>query len=237
MKWTLVTGGSKRLGAAICRSLAAEGYPILIHYCTSRQEAEEVAAECRNYGVESQTIQGDFSSLESTLKFVTTCQHHYPDIKFLINNVGNYLIKSASKTSPEEWNALFQVNVNAPFALCQAFISSLQSCQGSIVNIGVAGANQLHADIKRTAYLATKMSLLMLTKSLARELASTGVRVNMVSPGVLENAVDLSDVSLPLQRPASLEEVVRVVSFLLNDANRYITGQNIEVSGGIGLLN
>lgn len=236
MKWTLVTGGSKRLGAEICLSLATHGHSILIHYRNSRQEAEDVAAECRKKGVEAEVIQGDFSSLESTLQFIDDCKKNFTDIKNLVNNVGNYLVKSAETTTPEEWNALFQINVHAPFALCQAFLPSLKVAGGNIVNIGVTGINHIHADVKRTAYVATKMSLLMLTKSLARELASYHVRVNMVSPGYLENAIDLSEAKLPMQRPASLDEVTRVILFLLSDENSYITGQNIEVGGGIGLL-
>ena len=236
MKWTLVTGGSKRLGAEICKSLASQGYPILVHYRSSEKEAEEVAFSCRQHGVDAHIIQGDFSTPESTVLFIETCQRLFPDIKNLINNVGNYLVKPAEKTTSEEWNALFQTNLHAPFALCNAFIPTLRSCRGSILNIGVAGVNTIHADIKRTAYSATKMSLLMLTKSLARELASSHVRVNMVSPGYLENSVDLSEANLPMKKPATLEDVVRTVLFLLDGRNGHITGQNIEVGGAIGLL-
>lgn len=235
MKWTLVTGGSKRLGAELCLSLATQGYSILVHHRDSREDAEEIALRCRKKGVEAEVIQGDFSSMESTADFIESCLKSYPDIKNLINNVGNYLVKPASETTPEEWNSLFQTNLNVPFALCQAFLPSLQKNKGSIINIGVTGINNIHADVKRTVYSATKMSLLMLTKSLARELASSHVRVNMVSPGYLENAVDLAGAVLPMGRPASLEEVSRVVSFLLDERNGYITGQNIEVGGGIGL--
>lgn len=236
MKWTLVTGGSKRLGAAICLSLAKQGYPILVHYRNSQLEAMTIAAECRKLGVDAEAIQGDFSSLESTMDFIKICLKRYPKIKTLINNVGNYLVKSAESTTPEEWNALFQANVNAPFALCHSLLSSLKACGGNIINIGVVGINNIHADIKRTAYMSTKMSLLMLTKSLARELASSQVRVNMVSPGYLDNAVDLSEARMPMQRPASLEEVIKVISFLLDEKNSYITGQNIELGGGLGLI-
>lgn len=236
MKWTLVTGGCRGLGAAICRSLAAQGHSILVHYRNSQKEAQEVAADCRKHGVLAEIIQGDFSSGQSTAIFIKECLQRYPEIQNLINNVGHYLIKSAVETSPEEWDALFQINVNAPFALCHAFLLSLRACQGHIINIGVTGINNIHADVKRTAYKATKMSLLMLTKSLARELASDHVRVNMVSPGYLISSVDLHEAKLPMQRAADFEEVVNAISFLLDQQNGYITGQNIEVGGGIGLL-
>lgn len=238
MKWTLVTGGAKGLGAEICQALAAGGMPVLVHYHTSRQNAEEVVVGCRRSGVEAEVIQGDFSSPIATAQFIELCQKQFPDIKNVINNVGNYLTKSASETTPDEWNALFQTNLNAPFALCRAFISSLITCRGNIINIGVTGVNSIHADISRTAYMASKMGLWMLTKSLARELASAHVRVNMVSPGYLESAVDLPAqlTQLPMGRSASIAEVVRTIQFLLNEENYSITGQNIEVGGAIGLI-
>nr|QIQ10890.1 3-oxoacyl-[acyl-carrier-protein] reductase FabG [uncultured bacterium] len=235
MKWTLVTGGSKRLGAEICLALAAQGQSILVHYRNSKHDAESVVTKCRQMGVDAEMIQGDFSSMESTASFIQDCQKQYPDIKNLINNVGNYLVKSSAQTTAQEWCELFQTNLNTPFALCQAFLPSLQASKGSIINIGVTGINNIRADIKRSAYSATKMGLLMLTKSLAKELAPAHVRVNMVSPGYLGNAVDLPEAVLPMQRPASMAEVVRVIIFLLNEQNGYLTGQNIEVGGGIGL--
>lgn len=233
--WTLVTGGAKRLGAELCVGLAKERLPILLHYKTSAEEARHVVEECRTYGVEAHSIQGDFSSLEGTHAFIQNCLEKYPSIKNLINNVGNYLVKSAADTSPEEWNALFQTNLHAPFALSTAFIPSLIQHQGSIINIGMVGVNHMAADTYCTAYRMAKMALNMLTKSLAKELAPQNVRVNMVSPGFLENSVDLPKnvTRLPMHRTASLNEVVRVVSFLLQDDSSYITGQNIEVGGGV----
>jgi len=238
MKWTLVTGGSKRLGAKICESLAEQGMPILVHYRHSAVDAKKVVAACRKKGVDAELIQGDFSTLESTLQFAAECNRQFPEIKTLINNVGNYLVKPGTATTPEEWNALFQTNLHAPFTLCREFLQSLRQCQGNIVNIGVVGVGNVHADVHRTAYTASKMALWMLTKSLARELAADNVRVNMVSPGYIENAVDLpiSPQNLPMGRPATFNDVIRALEFLLNEKNSYITGQNIEVGGGLGLI-
>lgn len=235
MNWTLVTGGAKGLGAEICRILASEGHAILVHYRNSRQEAEDVVARCREYGVESHKIEGDFSSMESTLQFTEQCLKRFPQIKNLINNVGDDLIRSSAETTPEEWQYLFQVNVHAPFMLSHALIPALKAAKGSIINIGVSGINQVRASTERPAYMASKLSLLMLTKSLAKELASSQVRVNMVSPGYLENSKTLPNTLLPMRRLGTLEECARVVSFLLREENGYVTGQNIEVSGGIGL--
>lgn len=237
MHWTLITGGAKGLGAGLCVELARKGMPILVHYNSSHFEALQVVEICRSHSVSAECIQGDFSTVESVEIFIQRCHDKYPSIKNLINNVGNYVIKSAANTSSQEWNALFQTNLHAPFALCRALLPSIIQNQGSIINIGVVGAGNVTADTSSTAYRITKMGLYMLTKSLAKELASHGVRVNMVSPGHLENSVDLpADLKLlPMQRPASIGEVARVVAFLLDEDARYITGQNIEVAGGVRL--
>lgn len=235
MSWTLVTGGAKRLGAEICVSLAAKGFPILVHYNKSEKEARQVVERCRAFGVAAELIQGDFSSKESLEAFIADCRRRFPAIKNLINNVGDYLVKKASDTTLEEWLHLWQNNLNVPFALSQAFLPSIRQSQGAIINIGVTGVTHMRIDMQRAAYKMAKTALYMLTRTLARELAPDQVRVNMVSPGYLENAVDLPDGSekLPMGRPATLQEVCRVITFVL--AERYITGQNIEVGGALGL--
>lgn len=235
--WTLVTGGAKRLGAGICLALAEKRMPILVHYNTSALEAQKVAAECRAFGVSAEVIQGDFSTSEGVDLFVKQCLRRFPLVGNLINNVGNYLVKSAAETSPEEWNTLFQTNLNAPFALSHGLLSGIRNNRGSIINIGVVGAGRMAADTYSTAYLTSKTALWMLTKSLAKELAPALVRVNMVSPGYIENATDLPEdiFSIPMHRPATVSEIARVVAFLMDEKSNYITGQNIEIGGGVRL--
>lgn len=236
-KWTLVTGGAKGLGSEICLQLAAQGHAIVVHYNTRQAAAEEVAAKCRAFGVHSDTIQGDFSTRRSTENFLGHYLSRFSQTKSLVNNVGNFLIKPPSQTSYEEFEAMFQNNLFAPFLLMHGLCDSLKNCSGAIVNLGVAGIETVHACTYCTAYSAAKLSLWMLTKSFARELAPFHVRVNMVSPGYLETSIDLpKDLSkLPMQRPGTLQEVARTVAFLLHPDSSYITGQNIEVAGGIRL--
>lgn len=237
MNWTLVTGGAKRVGAAICRTLAQEGYDILVHYNTSEDEANQVVNFCRDCGVRAEKIQGDFTTLESTQQFVHTVLEDYSSIKNLINNVGNYLVASALKTPVDEWYTLFQTNLHTPFVLIKALIPSIQISKGSIINIGVPGLDAGRADTYCSVYTTTKLGLLMLTRSLAKELASSGVRVNMVSPGQLDISMDAprDPSQLPMKRVGTTEEVARVVAFLLDERNSYITGQNIEVAGALRL--
>lgn len=237
MAWTLVTGAAKRLGAEICGQLAAKGHSIVVHYNTSRIEAESAVNGLRKMGVQAESIQGDFSTIPGTQDFIERYLERFPKTKFLVNNVGNYLVKKASETNSEEWLDLFQTNLNAPAAISNALLPSLIQEKGSIVNIGVSGLTSARADTYCPAYTSSKMGLLLLTKSLAKQLAPKHVRVNMVSPGLLENAVDMpKDLTIvPMHRAGTLEEVAQVVCFLFEPENSYITGQNIEISGGLRL--
>lgn len=237
MKWCLVTGGAKNLGETLCLALAREGYSVVVHYRNSHEEALQIVKKCKDFQLKVECLQGDFSSVESTQQFIDTYKQRFPETEVLINNVGNYFLGSSLKNTQSDWYELFQINLHAPYLLIRNLLPSLKKCQGSIINIGVAGLNGLHADVYSTAYTITKSSLLMLTKSLALELAPEQVRVNMVSPGYLETAIDLpKDLSkIPMHRPGKNEEVADAVLFLLSDKAHYITGQNIEIAGGTRL--
>jgi NAD(P)-dependent dehydrogenase (short-subunit alcohol dehydrogenase family) len=234
-KWTLVTGGAKRLGAEICRSLAKEGHNILVHYNKSHTEALGVVKDCKNFGVEAECIQGDFSTQETTQQFILEVLKK--DIENLVNNVGEYLVQPPSLTPIDAWSNLYQINFLAPVALIQALIPMLKHHQGSVVNIGVSGLEPMRANTTFTAYLSTKSSLLLATKSLAKEFSPFGIRINMVSPGILDNSKDLPKTphGIPMGRFGTSQDVARVVAFLFKKENDYITGQNIEVAGGLGL--
>lgn len=231
--WILVTGGAKRLGAALCLALAEKGHAVAVHYNRSQTEALEVVAQCQARGQPAAAIQGDFSSMESTQDFVQRYLQQFPETTGLINNVGNYLIRSALHTSIEEWSSLFQVNLHAPFMLMQALAPSLIRHKGQVINIGISGLKRQSAYTNSTAYHLTKEGLWGLTLALARELAPQGVRVNMVSPGQLDISVDQRPA--PMQRMAHCSEVCHVVNFLLDPLSTYLTGQNIEVAGGLSL--
>lgn len=237
MTWTLVTGGAKRLGAEICRTLARQGHSLVVHYHTSQKEAEGVAAYCRSLGVKAEILQGDFTTRASTEDFLERYLTRFYETQCLVNNVGNYLKAAASETTVAEWEALFQNNTTAPFLIITRLADTLKLNQGSIVNLGIAGLESGRADLWCTAYTCAKLSLLKLTRSLAREWAPCQVRVNMVSPGYLENSIDLPQdiTSLPMRRPATLSEVSDMIAYLLSPQSRYITGQNIEIAGGVRL--
>lgn len=237
MAWTLVTGGAKRLGADICLALAREGYNIVVHYHRSQKEAMEVVEQCKLEGVQADAIQGDFSTTELAVDFIQRYRKRFEETENIVHNVGNYLIRPLMATTLEEWQSLLQTNLTVPFLLNKELMETLIRFQGSIIHVGVTGLQSLRANVDTGAYKLTKAALLMLTRSLAKEMASQGVRVNMVSPGYLDIAVDLpQDLNaLPMHRAAQCGEISQVIAFLLDRRNSYITGQNIEVAGAVGL--
>lgn len=237
MNRVLVTGAAQNIGASICRTLAEEGYSLVIHYRHSESEAEALAVECQQRGVEVEMLAGDFSTPEGVEAFIQRYQKRYTSTYALINNVGNYVESSPLEISQQMWTSLFQTNVCAPSALCQALAPALRSQQGRIINLGCAGLGRQLAKIHCAAYTATKDALWRLTSSLAWELAKEGVTVNMVSPGHTESSVSppSSMQQIPMGRLASGEDIAQTIAFLLSERASYVTGQNIEVAGGFQL--
>jgi NAD(P)-dependent dehydrogenase (short-subunit alcohol dehydrogenase family) len=236
MSFTLVTGGAKNLGKEICLAIANAKGNVAVHYHKSKIEAEKVAEECRSFGVQAKTIQGDFSSNSTLETFFDHYKSTFPSTKNIVNNVGNYAIMPALKTPLNAMQNLFQTNLFAPFYLIQSLVALVKQEKGSIVNIGATGLST-NAENYSTAYSMTKLSLLLLTTTLAKDLGCFDVAVNMVSPGILEGSVgNFKDLNLiPMKRFGTAKEVAKVVVFLLDQNNHYITGQNIEVAGGVRL--
>lgn len=237
MSWTLVTGGAGRLGSAIAHALANRGKNLIIHYRRSQAAAYALADELRKKGIQVETIQGDFSTVQGLDDFVQRYLSEFSATEGLIYTIGDYLLGSALETSSQKLGELFQPNLFAALDLARALSPALTKQRGQIITIGMVGCDEIRANSHAFAYNLTKVSLWMLTKSLAKELAKEGVRVNMVSPGYMEESIDLPENvnKIPLKRLATHEEVARAVAFLADPGSSYITGQNLEVAGGVRL--
>ena len=231
--WTLVTGGAKNLGGALSLHLAKENKPVIIHYNESKDQALNLLDECLKFEPRCAIIQGDFSSKETTDDFIKRYLDQFENTSNIINNVGNYFLGSFSDTPEKIFYDLYQTNFHAPCALIRSFLPSIIRNEGSIINIGTSGINDLRADTYSAAYRMTKSTLFILTKTLAKELSTKNVKVNMISPGYLEKSVDYGEI--PMGRPTKYEEVGNLVSYLLSRKVETITGQNIEIAGGVRL--
>jgi pteridine reductase len=238
----LVTGGARRIGAEICRTLHNAGYRIALHYRSSsaaaRELAEELNAErpgsCRAYGAELQH-EGQCAGLAARVL------EDFQRVDLLVNNASAFFKTPLASCTEADWDLLLDTNLKAPFFLVQSLAPSLRARSGSVVNIVDAHTDAPQANY--TAYTTSKHGLANLTRSLAAELAP-GVRVNAVAPGAIlwpgetGEGLDTAEkqaalARIPLQRLGECEDIANAVVFLAGAP--YITGQILAVDGGVSL--
>ena len=238
-KTVLITGGGKRVGAAICRLLHCEGANLMVHYRSSAQQARALQEELNAIRADSVAlIQGDLLKTSSFPNMVATTIETFGSLDVLVNNASSFYPTAVGDITEANWDDLVGTNLKAPLFLAQAAATELRLRQGAIVNIA-----DIHAERPLQGHLLyslAKAGLIALTRALAQELAPQ-VRVNAVSPGVImwpENAAWQDEeqrrkivAHTLLKRQGEPEDIARTVQFLLNDAP-YITGQIISVDGG-----
>jgi pteridine reductase len=237
-KIVLITGGAKRVGAAICRRLHAAGASLMLHYRASAGEARLLQAELNHDRPNSVAlIQADLLDLAKLPKLVEQTLQTYGRLDALVNNASSFFPTPVGDISAEAWDDLVGTNLRAPLFIAQAAAAPLRKSQGAIVNIA-----DIHADrpLKNyVVYSIAKAGLIGLTRSLARELAPD-VRVNAIAPGPILWPEDPSFDELsrqriishtPLKREGTPEDIAKAVQFLLADAS-YVTGETLNVDGG-----
>lgn len=235
--WVLVTGGAKGLGKNISLMLSKQGYQVAIHYKNSQAAAQSVAEECCRNGGEADIIQGNFDTPRACHHFLDEYLNRFPNTAHLVNNASEHFLGTLLDSDEGNWVHMFNVNLHAPFLIIKSLIPSIKKNKGNIINIGYAGVHHIQADLHSTAYTISKTALWMMTRSLAKELRTDDVRVNMISPGYLENSDDIPSKmdNILSRRLGSLEEVAELVLYLMGPKGSYITGQNIDISGGVRL--
>ena len=237
-KVALVTGGSRGIGAAISRELGTAGAKVAVNYRSDQAAAEEIASE-----VGGVAMQADVSVPEEAVALVERVESELGDIDALVNNAGVTRDTLIARMSDEDWETVIETNLRGPFNTCRAVARKmLKRRAGSIVNMSsVVG---LHGNPGQANYSASKAGIIGMSKALARELGSRGVRVNVIAPGYI--TTELTDVlteeqtglilgNTPLGRLGSPEDVATAVRFLCSDEAAFITGDVLLVDGGLGI--
>lgn len=236
-KVVFITGGSRRVGAVVCRHLHAQGANLVIHYRSSKDDAHALQAELQRQRPDSVVLlQGDILDYARLDSLVQDAARAYGRLDVLLNNASSFYPTPVGQATEKQWDDLLGSNLKAPFFLCQAAAPHLKRTGGCIVNMADVHAQRPLKNYP--IYSAAKAGLVMLTLSLARELGPE-VRVNAIAPGTIlwpehemDDAIKTQILErVPQKRSGEPMDIARTVLFLIRDAH-YISGQVIAVDGG-----
>lgn len=240
-KVVFVTGGSRGIGKEVALKYADNGYNVVINYVSDKTDVEKLEKEFEKRKVESLIIKADVSKAEEVDNVVTQAIDKFGKIDVLVNNAGITKDNLLMRMSEEEFDRVIEINLKGTYLVTKAVSKyMMKKRSGSIINlssvVGVAGnAGQCN-------YSASKAGIIGFTKSLAKELASRNILINAVAPGFI--TTDMTNVlkddiknqiaeSIPLRRMGTPEDVANVIKFLASEDSSYITGQVINIDGGM----
>jgi 3-oxoacyl-[acyl-carrier protein] reductase len=237
-KVALVTGGSRGIGAAIAKLLAAEGADVAITYVKDAKGAETTVAAVEHAGRRGLAVQADAADAAAVARAVAEVAREYGRIDILVNNAGTAIPKPFEETPLEEIDRVIAINVRGVMVATQAALKHMPE-GGRIISIGSC-VGEHAATPGLTAYSATKGAVKMFTQGLAREVGRRGITVNNVQPGPIDTDLNpaAGDWAVPqiantaLNRYGHVDEVAALVAFVASPAAAYITGTNLTVDGG-----
>ena len=240
-KLALITGGTRGIGKQIAITLAKVGYDIAINYRTENEDLENTKKEIEAQNVKCIAVKGDVSNFEDTQKFVKEIIEAYGKIDVLVNNAGITKDTLLMRMKKEDFESVINVNLVGTFNVTKNVIPYMMKAHsGRIINISsVVG---ISGNAGQTNYSASKAGIIGFTKSLAKEVASRNIAVNAVAPGFIQTS--MTDVlkdeikeeiakTIPLNKLGTPQDVANVVKFLASEDSSYITGQVINVDGGM----
>ena len=238
MKTVIVTGGSRGIGKCIAENLAKEGYNVVLNYNKSVKEAKKTKEELEKQGIKIEIYKADVSKREEVTKLIKFTLGKFGNIDVLINNAGIDQIKMFVDITDNDWENMLQNNLNSVFYMCQETIPYMvNKKEGSIINISSIWG-QIGASCE-SHYAATKAAIDAITKSLAKELGESNIRVNSIAPGIIDTEMndnlskeDKEEIikEIPLRKIGKKEDIAKCVKWLLED--EYVTGQVIGINGG-----
>ena len=240
-KVALITGGTRGIGKEIAYTLAEENYDIIINYRTENEELMKLKKEIEQKRVRCLLLKGDVSNFEDCKKLVEEARNRMNHIDVLVNNAGITKDMLLMRMKPEDFNEVINVNLIGTFNMTKNVINyMMKERKGRIINVSsVVG---ISGNAGQTNYAASKAGIIGFTKSLAKEVASRNILVNAIAPGFIqtdmtnilkENVKDEIAKTIPLKRMGTAKDVANVVKFLVSEDSSYITGQVIQVDGGM----
>ncbi|MGI6169108.1 MAG: 3-oxoacyl-[acyl-carrier-protein] reductase [Christensenellales bacterium] len=242
-KTALVTGASRGIGREIALYLARSSFRVVVNYVHSRDAAYCLVEEIRSGGGEAEAFAADVGDFAQAKALIDFCVQNFGQIDVLVNNAGITRDALIARMKEQEFDEVVETNLKSVFNCCRHVAPlMMRRREGCIINI--SSVSGVMGNAGQANYAASKAGVIGMTKSLARELAGRGVRVNAVAPGFIETDMTqaLPEATLrgalaaiPMKRAGSTREVAAVVGFLCSDAAAYITGQVICVDGGMAM--
>jgi 3-oxoacyl-[acyl-carrier protein] reductase len=240
-KVALITGASRGIGRAIAQRFAQEGANVAFTYLSSVEKGQALEAELAQFGITAKGYRSDASDYKAAEELVTQVLADFGRLDILINNAGVTRDGLLMRMTEEQWDSVITINLKSVFNLTKAAIKPMMKAKiGSIINLtSVVG---IRGNAGQANYAASKAGIIGFTKSVALELGSRNIRSNAIAPGFIETemtgelnekAIEEWKQSIPLKRGGQPEEVADACLFLASDLSRYITGQVLQVDGGM----
>lgn len=242
-KVVLVTGATRGIGYAMAKCFASEGAEIAFTYVNSVERANQVEQELAEFGVKAKGFQSDAASFENANQVVESVVKEFGKIDILVNNAGITKDGLLLRMSEQQWDDVLDTNLKSAFNyVCACTPLMMRQRSGNILSVSsVVG---LHGNAGQANYAASKAGLVGFTKSIAKEFASRGIRANVIAPGFImtemtgkfdEKMLAEWCKGIPMQRGGDVDEVAKAALFLVSDQSSYITGQVLQVDGGMSM--
>lgn len=242
-KTALITGAARGIGKALAVRFAQEGANIAFTDLAINDDAKATEEEIAALGVKVKAFASDASNYEQTVKVVEEVHKEFGSIDILVNNAGITKDGLMLRMSEDQWDLVIKVNLKSAFNFIKAVLPiMMRQRHGSIINM--ASVVGVHGNAGQANYAASKAGLIALAKSIAQEVGSRGIRANAIAPGFIETAMTAAlpdDVrkdwvsKIPLRRGGTVDDIANVATFLASDMSSYVTGQVIQVDGGMNM--